>query len=69
MNIIDTQLEKIDFSQPLSLKKIRNRSRINGKLISKKYMIRYLHESPNYRNVKPLEVGSHKHKLNVWAKV
>ena len=69
MNIINTQLEKIDFSQPLSLKNIRNRSRINGKLISKKYMIRYLHESSNYRNVKPLEVGSHKHKLNVWTKV
>lgn len=68
-DIVNSKLEEVDFSQPLSLKKIRDKTRVNGELISKSYMIKFLHKSDNYRNVDPLEVGSGKHKINVWSRV
>lgn len=68
-DIVNSKLEEVDFSQPLSLKKIRDKTRVNGELINKYYMIKFLHKSDNYRNVDPLEVGSGKHKINVWTRV
>lgn len=68
-DIVNSKLEEVDFSQPLSLKKIRDKTRVNGELINKYYMIKFLHKSDNYRNVDPLEVGSGKHKVNVWTRV
>lgn len=68
-DIVNTKLEEVDFSQPLSLRNIRNRTRINGKLINRRYMLGYLYKSDEFRKVKPLEVGSGKHKVNVWTRV
>jgi len=68
-DILNTKLGEVDFSQPLSLKNIRNRTRINGKLINRGYLLRYLYKSDEFRKVGRLEVGSGKHKLSVWAKV
>lgn len=68
-DIVNRKLEEVDFSHPLSLKKIRDKTRVNGELINKYYMIKFLHKSDNYRNVNPLEVGSGKHKINVWTRV
>ena len=68
-DIVNSKLEEVDFSQPLSLKKIRDKTRVNGELINKYYMIKFLHKSDNYRNVDPLEVGCGKHKINVWTRV
>ena len=68
-DIVNSKLEEVDFSQPLSLKKIRDKTRINGELINKYYMIKFLHKSDNYRNVDPLEVGCGKNKVNVWTRV
>lgn len=68
-DIVNRKLEEVDFSQPLSLKKIRDKTRVNGELISKYYMIKFLHKSGNYRNVNPLEVGCGKYKVNVWTRV
>jgi len=38
---------------------------------NKNNMLGYLYNSPEFRRINPLEVGSGKHKnnLNVWAKV
>ena len=68
MDLIINKLEKLDFSQPLSFKTIRNRTKVNGKLINKKLMLAILYKSDKYRKINPLEVGSGKYKLNVWAK-
>ena len=68
-DIVNSKLEEVDFSQPLSLKKIRDKTRVNGELINKYYMIKFLHKSDNYRNIDPLEVGCGKHKINVWTRV
>ena len=32
-------------------------------------MLYTLHKSKKYRNVKPLEVGSGKHRVNVWERI
>ena len=62
-------LSKLDFSQPLSFKTIRDRTRVNGKLINKRLMLGTLHNSGKYRNIDPFEVGSGKMKLNVWTRL
>ena len=41
----------------------------NSMKISKKKIRYYLHNSNEFKLVKPIEVGSGKHKLNVWKKV
>lgn len=68
MNTVEKRLDELDFSQPLSLKKILRRSHINDKQVNKNLMLYTLHKSKKYRNVKPLEVGSNKHRVNVWAR-
>ena len=68
-DIVKNKLDELDFSQPLSLRTIRARTKINEKLINKKYMLGYLYKSGEYRKVKPLEIGCGKYKVNVWAKV
>jgi len=68
-DIVNTKLGEVDFSQPLSLKTIRARTKINDKLINRKYMLGYLYKSGQFRKVEPLEVGSGKHKVNVWTRV
>jgi len=67
--IVKNKLNELDFNQPLSLKKIRSKTKINDKLINKKYILGYLHKSNEYRNVEPLEVGSGKFQVNVWTRV
>jgi len=67
--IVNTKLGEVDFSQPLSLKTIRARTKINDKLINRKYMLGYLSKSGQFRKVEPLEVGSGKDKVNVWTRV
>lgn len=67
--IVKNKLDELDFSQPLSLRTIRARTKINEKLINRKYMLGYLYKSGDYRKIKPLEIGCGKHKVNVWAKV
>tara|TARA_B110000259_G_scaffold88072_1_gene102389 strand:- start:285 stop:518 length:234 start_codon:yes stop_codon:yes gene_type:complete len=69
--IVKNKLDKVDFTQPLSFVNIRDRTRINGKLINRRYMLGYLYKSGEFQKVKPLDIGSHKHKnnLNVWTKV
>ena len=68
-DIVKTKLNELDFSQPLSFRTIRDRTRVNGKMVSKRFMLATLHKSDKYRKVNPLEVGSGKHKLNVWERV
>jgi len=68
MDTVEKRLEELDFSQPLSLRNILRRSYIDNKQINKKLMLYTLHKSKKYRNVKPLEVGSNKHRVNVWAR-
>tara|TARA_B100000700_G_C14723157_1_gene704711 strand:- start:430 stop:639 length:210 start_codon:yes stop_codon:yes gene_type:complete len=62
-------LDELDFSQPLSLKTILKRARLNDKRINKRLMLGTLHKSGKYRNVNPLEVGNGKMKLNVWTRI
>ena len=62
-------LDELDFSQPLSLKTILKRARLNDKRINKRLMLGTLHNSGKYRNVNPLEVGNGKTKLNVWTRI
>lgn len=69
MEFVLENVNKLDFSQPLSLRTIRLRTRVDGKMISKRLMLAALHKSGKYRNVKPLEVGNGKHRLNVWTRV
>ena len=69
MEFVLENVSKLDFSQPLSLRTIRLRTRVDGKMISKRLMLTALHKSDKYRNVSPLEVGSCKHRLNVWTRV
>jgi len=69
MNTVEKRLDELDFSQPLSLKKILRKSHINDKQVNKKLMLYTLHKSKKYRNVKPIEVGSGKHRVNVWTKI
>jgi hypothetical protein len=68
-DIVKSKLNELDFNQPLSLKKIRSKTKINDKLINKKYILRFLYKSKEYRNVDPLEVGSGKFQVNVWTRV
>tara|TARA_B100000780_G_scaffold278732_1_gene253402 strand:- start:1659 stop:1868 length:210 start_codon:yes stop_codon:yes gene_type:complete len=67
-NVIE-DLDRLDFSNPLSLKTIRNRTRVNGKMVNKKLMLATLHTFERYSKVTPLEVGSGKHRLNIWNRV
>lgn len=67
--IVKNKLDELDFSQPLSFRNIRNRTRINDKLINQNYMLGYLYKSGEYRKIQPHEVGSGKYKINVWTKV
>ena len=69
MDTVEKRLDELDFSQPLSLKKILRRSHINDKQVNKKLMLYTLHKSKKYRNVKPIEVGSGKHRVNVWTRI
>ena len=69
MEFVLENVSKLDFSQPLSLRTIRLRTRVDGKMINKRLMLATLHKSDKYRNVKPLEVGNGKHRLNVWTRV
>lgn len=69
MEFVLENVNKLDFSQPLSLRTIRLRTRVDGKMISKRLMLAALHKSDKYRNVSPLEVGNGKHRLNVWTRV
>ena len=69
MEFVLENVNKLDFSQPLSLRTIRLRTRVDGKMINKRLMLATLHKSDKYRNVKPLEVGNGKHRLNVWTRV
>jgi repressor of nif and glnA expression len=67
---IQSKLNDLDFSQPLSLRSIVYRvNNKNSMEISKKKIRYYLHNSNEFKLVKPIEVGSGKHKLNVWKKV
>ena len=67
---IQSKLNDLDFSQPLSLRSIVYRvNNENSMKISKKKIRYYLHNSNEFKLVKPIEVGSGKHKLNVWKKV
>jgi hypothetical protein len=67
---IQSKLSDLDFSQPLSLRSIVYRvNNENSMKISKKKIRYYLHNSNEFKLVKPIEVGSGKHKLNVWKKV
>ena len=68
MDIVLDKLEELNFSQPLSLRTIRNRTKINNKMINKRFMLATLHNSDKYRKVIPYKIGSGKHKLNVWEK-
>ena len=69
MNTVEKRLDELDFSQPVSLSKSLRRSHINDKQVTKKLMLYTLHKSKKYRNVKPIEVGSGKHRVNVWTKI
>ena len=69
MNTVEKRLDELDFSQPLSLRNILRRSYVNDKQINKNLMLYTLHKSKKYRNVKPIEVGSGKHRLNVWGRI
>lgn len=67
---IQSKLSDLDFSQPLSLRSIVHRvNNENSMKITKKKIRYYLHNSNEFKLVKPIEVGSGKHKLNVWKKV
>lgn len=67
---IQSKLSDLDLSQPLSLRSIVHRvNNENSIKISKKKIRYYLHNSNEFKLVKPIEVGSGKHKLNVWKKV
>lgn len=67
---IQSKLSDLDFSQPLSLRSIVHRvNNENSIKITKKKIRYYLHNSNEFKLVKPIEVGSGKHKLNVWKKV
>lgn len=69
MQLVLDELNKLDFSQPLSVKNIRRQIRINNKYVNKFCILKVLHKSDLYRNVKPYEVGSGKDKVNVWTRV
>ena len=69
MDIVLNKLEELNFSQPLSFKNIRDKTKINSKMINKKFMLVNLHKSDKYRKVIPYKIGSGKHKLNVWERV
>ena len=67
---IQSKLSDLDFSQPLSLRSIVHRvNNENSMKITKKKIRYYLHNSNEFKLVKPIEVGSGKHKLNVWKKL
>lgn len=69
MDIVEKKLDELDFSQPLSLKTILKKSYVNNKQINKKLMLYSLHKLKKYRNVESHEVGSGKHRVNVWTRV
>jgi hypothetical protein len=69
MEHVIENIDKLDFSNPLSLKTIRNRTRVDGKMVNKKLMLATLHTFERYSKVEPLEVGSGKNILNVWSRV
>jgi len=69
MEYVIENIDKLDFSHPLSLRKIRERTKVDGKMVSKKLMLATLHTFERYSRVSPLEVGSGKYRLNVWTRV
>ena len=69
MEYVIEKLDNLDFSQPLSLRNIRLKCKINGKMINKKLILATLHTFERYKNVSPLEVGSGKDRLNIWTRV
>jgi hypothetical protein len=69
MEFVIENIDKLDFSQPLSFKTIRNRTRINGKLPNKKLLLATLNIFEKYKIVEPLDVGCGKYKVNVWTRV
>ena len=69
MEFVLQNVDKLDFSQPLSFRTIRDRTRVNGKMVSKRFMLATLHKSDKYKKVIPYKIGSGKHKLNVWERV
>jgi hypothetical protein len=69
MEHVIENIDKLDFSNPLSLKTIRNRTRVDGKMVNKKLMLATLHTFERYSKVEPVEVGSGKDILNVWSRV
>ena len=69
MNIVLDKLEELNFSQPLSFKTIRNKTKINNKMINKRFMLATLHKSDKYKKVIPYKIGSGKHKVNDWQRV
>lgn len=71
---MDENLEKIDFSYPLSIKNISNQfnnlySKDKSKKVKRDYIIYYLCKSNKYRRVDPIELSSNKHKVSVWTKI
>ena len=69
MEFVLEHLDKLDFSQPLSFRTIRDRTKIDDKRINKRLILGTLYNSGNYIKVKPLEVGCGKRKLNIWTRV
>ena len=69
MEYVIEKLDNLDFSQPLSLRNIRLKCKINGKMINKKLILATLHTFERYKNVSPLEVGCGKDRLNIWTRV
>jgi len=69
MEFVIEKIDKLDFSQPLAFKTIRDRTRENGKRHNKKLVLATLNTFENYQKVKPLEVGCGKKFINVWKRV
>ena len=69
MEFVLEHLDKLDFSQPLSFRTIRDRIRVDEELINKRLILATLYNSDKYRKVKPLEIGSGKKIMNVWERV
>ena len=66
---IHQALDEIDFSQPLSVKNIRNELLKNNYKITKRGVTYHLNRNKNFSIAQPQEVGSQKHFVNVWKKL
>ena len=69
MEFVLENVDKLDFSQPLSLRTIRDRTRVDGKMVNKRFMLATLHKSDKYKKVIPYKIGCGKYKLNGWERV